>query len=398
MPNLSYRDPFHAARRAEAILIRRRLIRLQDETRSLRRLLARKYNPNQPRVPAGNSDGGQWTDGGGGGGAGAGSFGDFGIGIGLGEFGSLGESSAGMVPSVDPTGDGEIWSSYAETSHADGTLASTGVTHRDGGRIHSEYAKPGEPSDWDERHTVTLPDGSKTTFETAGRTQTIREGGPDGPILSRATWTADGPQAEPFVQQAFAGEPAWRAATAAGSLLFGWLSQQNGSDRQAVESFTARDFEPGAGAGPRLGFVGQISRSEAERCCKFLPELQWRLNNAARAVGEANNYPSAAVYGTYVHDNVRQQVDDMRNPNIRAERSFLKELAEPTSAQEVRYGYPSSVRVDIYELREDGTLCVYDIKTGRSGLSLRRSEILARATAMGLRHNGRVIVIEVRPT
>jgi len=25
--------------------------------------LARKYNPNQPRVPAGNSDGGPWTDG-----------------------------------------------------------------------------------------------------------------------------------------------------------------------------------------------------------------------------------------------------------------------------------------------------------------------------------------------
>ena len=39
----------------------------------LRRLLisrARKqYNPNQPRVPAGNSDGGQWTSGGGGSGA-----------------------------------------------------------------------------------------------------------------------------------------------------------------------------------------------------------------------------------------------------------------------------------------------------------------------------------------
>lgn len=30
--------------------------------------LDRKYDPNQPRVPAGNSDGGQWTDGGGGGG------------------------------------------------------------------------------------------------------------------------------------------------------------------------------------------------------------------------------------------------------------------------------------------------------------------------------------------
>lgn len=33
--------------------------------------LARKYNPDQPRVPAGNSDGGQWTDGTGAGGAGS---------------------------------------------------------------------------------------------------------------------------------------------------------------------------------------------------------------------------------------------------------------------------------------------------------------------------------------
>ncbi len=28
--------------------------------------LERRYSPDQPRVPAGNSDGGQWTDGGGG--------------------------------------------------------------------------------------------------------------------------------------------------------------------------------------------------------------------------------------------------------------------------------------------------------------------------------------------
>jgi hypothetical protein len=28
-------------------------------------ILARKYNPDQPRVPAGSSDGGRWTDAGG---------------------------------------------------------------------------------------------------------------------------------------------------------------------------------------------------------------------------------------------------------------------------------------------------------------------------------------------
>jgi hypothetical protein len=41
----------------------------QLELRQLLILRARKqYNPNQPRVPAGNAGGGQWTDGGGGGG------------------------------------------------------------------------------------------------------------------------------------------------------------------------------------------------------------------------------------------------------------------------------------------------------------------------------------------
>jgi hypothetical protein len=49
------------------------LARLRHERASLRLDLAllklrhalRKYNPNQPRVPAGNPDGGRWTDGGG---------------------------------------------------------------------------------------------------------------------------------------------------------------------------------------------------------------------------------------------------------------------------------------------------------------------------------------------
>ncbi len=39
----------------------------QLELRQLLILRTRKqFNPNQPRVPAGNYDGGQWTDGGGG--------------------------------------------------------------------------------------------------------------------------------------------------------------------------------------------------------------------------------------------------------------------------------------------------------------------------------------------
>lgn len=46
-------------------------IKAQAVEASFRRFVrACKYNPNQPRVAAGNPDGGQWTDGNGGGGGG----------------------------------------------------------------------------------------------------------------------------------------------------------------------------------------------------------------------------------------------------------------------------------------------------------------------------------------
>src|SRR5687767_422393 len=45
--------------------------RVPDELRQLAAIAKASFNPNQPRVPAGNPDGGQWTDGGGGDGDGA---------------------------------------------------------------------------------------------------------------------------------------------------------------------------------------------------------------------------------------------------------------------------------------------------------------------------------------
>ena len=61
------------------------------------------------------------------------------------------------------------------------------------------------------------------------------------------------------------------------------------------------------------------------------------------------------------------------------------------------YGYPRSIRVDAYEYRDDGTLCVYDLKTGKAGLSDRRADILANAIKLGFKPIRRIIVMEVRP-
>lgn len=59
------------------------------------------------------------------------------------------------------------------------------------------------------------------------------------------------------------------------------------------------------------------------------------------------------------------------DPDFVAEKSFWKD-------REVRYGEPDSIRVDVLENTKKGPVCVYDIKTGQSGLSLPRMAEIAR--------------------
>lgn len=112
-----------------------------------RRRLEHRFDENQPRLPAGGPGGGRWTDGG--------------------SPGSSPVEEQGVAP--------------------------------DGSRILAQTSRGDEP--WDERHLVTLPDGSRTLFETTGRTQTIRDGA-TGEVLSQSTWTANGPEPEARVQEA----------------------------------------------------------------------------------------------------------------------------------------------------------------------------------------------------
>ncbi|CAI2932678.1 protein of unknown function [Aminobacter niigataensis] len=54
----------------------------------------------------------------------------------------------------------------------------------------------------------------------------------------------------------------------------------------------------------------------------------------------------------------------------------------------------SAVRVDVLEDRNVGPICVYDLKTGRRGLSRSRAIEFARRLAF---HGRPIIIIEVRP-
>ena len=204
------------------------------------------YDPRQPRVPAGQSTGGQWTD----------------------ADGSAVDGAPQRKIVRDTSGQ-EAWNFYYNMYRPDGSLAEQVVFNRDRSRIISEFNESGDADDWDERHTVITPDGNKVTFETNGDTQTVYDA--DGRALSESKWTEHGPEAQAIVQPAYAGgvRLAAKKALEAALALLPWLSTRNSRDGTAVLSFAADVYRPGiaSGVGRAIDRGGaQESVPETRRC------------------------------------------------------------------------------------------------------------------------------------
>jgi hypothetical protein len=249
------------------------------------------FDPNQPRVPAGHSDGGRWTDKPGGG----------------------APSAPRRDVTVDHTGK-ESWNSFANAYRPDGTLVEQRVFNRDGSRIVCEFNAPGSPGDWDVRHTVILADGQKVTFETTGNIQRIYDG--DGHLVSASVWTKDGPQSLSD-QVAFAPGPVigplintlgpgFAAAVVAGTALYAWLSSRSGR-KGIVIAFTRDEGNPGKN--PRTIWVGKLTDEEFKQACPKYEQVQALTDKAAADARFDRQDWSPSGYGTEVHTRVAREVN-----------------------------------------------------------------------------------------
>ncbi len=122
--------------------------------------------------------------------------------------------------------------------------------------------------------------------------------------------------------------------------------------------------------------------------------MQSRTDDAADRVKREGNYWSAQQYGTKVHKNLADQINGLGDPGFRAEISLIKTASEAGPA---RYGLPFSIRIDVLEDVRNGTVCVYDLKTGKSGLSAARSAEIAGTVFSVYPNARRILVIETRP-
>jgi hypothetical protein len=344
-----------------------------------------RYDPNQPRIPAGQSTGGQWTDAG---------------------------NNAGADPARkfvrDTTGE-ESWNFFFNTFRPDGSLAEQVVFNRDRSRIVSEFNGPGGGEDWDERHTVMLPNGSKFIFQNSGDTQTVYDG--EGRPISSAVWTNNGPEPLSLVQPAFVplvaapvvglGAGVGTGEVTVGSIIAGlalytWLSSRNGPDGTAVFAFKAAQYRGTKNEEGQIeaAWVGRLTREQVNDACKKLKNVQDLTDEAVEKVREEGKYDGPADFGTKVHKRIADGIRAQKNENYRAEVSLIKTKLEA----EADYGERGSVRIDALENQpRTKTVCVYDPKIGRRGLSLPRMNELADTVQRVYPGTEHIIVTEVRP-
>jgi hypothetical protein len=133
-----------------------------------------------------------------------------------------------------------------------------------------------------------------------------------------------------------------------------------------------------------------LDRDKVDAACPRLGEVQKRTDVAADAIRRGGRYFPPAEFGTAVHTNLKQQISDLHDPNFRAEVSYVKN-------EEENYGRKDSIRIDVLENVGDGTVCVYDIKTGRKGLSVARTTEIALNVFKAYPGTQRFIVSEIRP-
>ena len=120
----------------------------------------------------------------------------------------------------------------------------------------------------------------------------------------------------------------------------------------------------GGGYSISRGKVSANGKSSTKQNTEKTFNTQKTLQGFADEVNQA--IPGkGSVVGTNKHSLFKQKVDALGNPNLATERTFL-------NGQEVSYGTKGGVRVDVIEYNANGTVTVYDLKTGSATLTQSR--------------------------
>ena len=180
-----------------------------------------------------------------------------------------------------------------------------------------------------------------------------------------------------------------KAAEVAIYLYLYWAAR-NSRDRTAVLEFYAREFLPGAEkADPAIG-NRTLNQEEVDASCPRNGLVQDLTDKAAQKITREWGTLDPKFYGTRVHKELKDSIEASNDPNLQPEKSVIKSIPAD-------YGDKGSIRIDVFENVGDGTVCVYDIKTGESRLSLARMKEIANNAHSLYPGTKKLLVIEKKP-
>lgn len=341
--------------------------------------LTRKYDPSQPRVPAGNADGGQWTDG-----------------------GSRAGASAKRPQSQPTRATSTSQSDWRQISSERLPGGRERSLHRstDGFRIYAETAKGASSASAPSRYLVVSPDGDRLSVENRNGVQRIFDG--EGNLLAATRWGANGP--EPVVEPQLAydpGRPPVRGGGRTRILLLGislynLLAELSSPGNRPAISFNAREYYAPEGAPNKIEFVGMVTDFDAGAACPRMYEVQDKTTELYNQIKRYHT-GSAQDLGTQVHTQLHYYVQAFDDDNFVSEYSILKAKAALGDKAEAEYGKLGSLRIDVLEHTKYNEACVYDIKTGNSRLTRKRMAEISNAVARRFGEVRRILVMEIRP-
>jgi hypothetical protein len=282
--------------------------------------------------------------------------------------------------------------------------------------LHPHHYDPNQP-----RVPKGHPDGGRWTDGGRGQ-DTILQGGQEtdgGYRRDTLVQEASLARLVPLLRSLRPVPPAVRDIEA-GLRLFALQSAFNSRDRLAVIEFNASEYQRTGISALQFVAARVLTRPEAGDICHKLDDVQKLTNKAVEKVKSRPLPMTPAVYGTFVHTRLRDMINGgededgnkvVREPdeNFKAEVSLLKTYDETGARipKEMRkdyerpYGKKGSIRLDVVENVGNGTVCVYDIKTGHSVLNARRmAEIAGRVFENEKKYAPkveRIIVMEIRP-
>ena len=198
-------------------------------------------------------------------------------------------------------------------------------------------------------HAVLWSARSLRSEPAAGRPAGSADGGQwtDDDSEAAASGIADGerrqlaqfplPNTNPTRQMVRPGPPVVTLLT-----LFAALSAQNSPEQRAIFEFNARAFRRDPNGELDRANVEVLNREQVENECRKLEKVQEKTDKAVDNINDqirrTGMYMSPSQFGTAVHKNLKDQIVDLRNPNLRAEISYWKMKEDNV------YGRPGSIR------------------------------------------------------